>query len=327
MLLTLLQFFASKFLVLALHLEAGSFPRPLSPQEEIRAFADLRAGDSSAREKLIRHNLRLVAHIAKKYYALPSEQDDLISIGTIGLMKAVDTFDSTRRARFSTYASRCIENAILSPAHFGMEKRTPLSCNNASTSKWIFWSRESGFFFLLQRVSCEGRGLTPLYILQVTLAGPRTTVEAQAFYRMYHSYADIPDPWDRLRWCRYGLDLLQKEVAAMVGMEEWLYRDLESGIFHRSFTPELADKLAALYGIPVEDILDDYTLFLHRGGGAFLRRYREAKGWNRQQLADHAKVSRTSIRCWESGQKTISQKCFCHLVENLGSDFPSMLRM
>ncbi len=327
MLLTLLQFFASKFLVLALHLEAGSFPRPLSPQEEIRAFADLRAGDSSAREKLIRHNLRLVAHIAKKYYALPSEQDDLISIGTIGLMKAVDTFDSTRRARFSTYASRCIENAILSPAHFGMEKRTPLSCNNASTSKWIFWSRESGFFFLLQRVSCEGRGLTPLYILQVTLAGPRTTVEAQAFYRMYHSYADIPNPWDRLRWCRYGLDLLQKEVDAMVGMEEWLYRDLESGTFHRSFTPELADKLAALYGIPVEDILDDYTLFLHRGGGDFLRRYREAKGWSRQQLADHAKVSRTSIRCWESGQKTISQKCFCHLVENLGSDFPSMLRM
>ena len=80
-------------------------------------------GDMAAREKLIRHNLRLVAHIAKKYYALPSEQDDLISIGTIGLMKAVDTFDSTRRARFSTYASRCIENAILSPTHFGMEKR------------------------------------------------------------------------------------------------------------------------------------------------------------------------------------------------------------
>ena len=123
MLLTLLQFFATKFLFLALHLEAGSFPRPLSPQEEIRTFAALRAGDPSAREKLIRHNLRLVAHIAKKYYALPSEQDDLISIGTIGLMKAVDTFDSTRRARFSTYASRCIENAILSPAHFGQTKK------------------------------------------------------------------------------------------------------------------------------------------------------------------------------------------------------------
>ena len=148
MLLTLLQFFASKFLVLALHLEAGSFPRPLSPQEEIRTFAALRAGDSSAREKLIRHNLRLVAHIAKKYYALPSEQDDLISIGTIGLMKAVDTFDSTRRARFSTYASRCIENAILSPAHFGMEKRThPFHATTHLRQNYIFGAERTVPFF------------------------------------------------------------------------------------------------------------------------------------------------------------------------------------
>ena len=318
MIFPLLQFFASKFLLLALHLEAGSFPRPLTAKEEIETFAALRAGDSTAREKLIRHNLRLVAHITKKYYAQPCDQDDLISIGTIGLMKAVDTFDSTR----------CIENAYPLPsALWDGKENPPLSRNDASTSKWIFWSRESGSFFLLQRVSCEGCGLTPLYILQVSLAGPRTTVEAQAFYRMYRSYADIPNPWDRLRWCRYGLDLLQKEVAAMVGMEEWLYQDLESGTFHRSFTPELADKLAALYGIPVEDILDDYTLFLHRGGGDFLRRYREAKGWSRQQLADHAKVSRTSIRCWETGQKTIIQKCFRLLAENLGPDFLSMLRM
>ena len=113
MLLTLLQFFATKFLVLALHLESGSFPKPLSAREEQAAFAALRAGDTAAREKLIRHNLRLVAHIVKKYYALPGDQDDLVSIGTIGLVKAVDTFDATRKARFSTYASRCIENEIL----------------------------------------------------------------------------------------------------------------------------------------------------------------------------------------------------------------------
>ena len=112
MFLSLLQFFATKFLVLALHLESGSFPRPLSAREETEAFSALRAGDPAAREKLIRHNLRLVAHIVKKYYALPGDQDDLIFIGTIGLMKAVDTFDSDRRARFSTYASRCIENEI-----------------------------------------------------------------------------------------------------------------------------------------------------------------------------------------------------------------------
>ena len=121
MLLTLLQFFATKFLVLALHLEAGSFPKPLNAREEIEAFAALRAGDRSAREKIIRHNLRLVAHVAKKYYAQPGDQEDLISIGTIGLMKAVDTFDTTRKARFATYASRCIENELR--MHFRRERR------------------------------------------------------------------------------------------------------------------------------------------------------------------------------------------------------------
>ncbi|MFR8787019.1 MAG: sigma-70 family RNA polymerase sigma factor [Faecalibacterium sp.] len=139
MFLSLLQFFATKFLVLALHLESGSFPRPLSAREETEAFSALRAGDLAAREKLIRHNLRLVAHIVKKNYALPGDQDDLISIGTIGLMKAVDTFESDRRARFSTYASRCIENAILSPAHFGMEKRIHSFCKAAQM-------RQNGFF-------------------------------------------------------------------------------------------------------------------------------------------------------------------------------------
>ena len=121
MLLTLLQFFATKFLVLALHLEAGSFPKPLSAREEIETFAALRAGDRSAREKIIRHNLRLVAHVAKKYYAQPGDQENLISIGTIGLMKAVDTFDTTRKARFATYASRCIENELR--MHFRRERR------------------------------------------------------------------------------------------------------------------------------------------------------------------------------------------------------------
>ena len=98
---------------------SGSFPKPLSAREEVETFAALRAGDPTARETLIRHNLRLVVHVAKKYYAQPSDQEDLISIGTIGLMKAVDTFDSTRKARFSTYASRCIENAILTRANAG----------------------------------------------------------------------------------------------------------------------------------------------------------------------------------------------------------------
>ena len=236
MLLTLLQFFATKFLFLALHLESGCFPRPLTAREEAAAFSALRAGDAAAREKLIRHNLRLVAHIVKKYYALPGDQEDLVSIGTIGLMKAVDTFDATRKARFSTYASRCIENAILSPAHFGMEKRIHLF--HATTylrQNGFFGSRESGSFFLLQRVSCEGCGLTPLYILQVTLAGPRTTVEAQAFYRMYHSYV------------RYGNFSPAKRKSSSASHDMWQRR---RAFVMESFCFSYPDICSDLHGVP-----------------------------------------------------------------------------
>ena len=123
MLFVFLQNIASHMLFWALHLEAGSFPRPLSPRQEAEAFRALRAGDPQARDRIIRHNLRLVAHIAKKYYASFGDQDDLISIGTIGLIKAVNSFDSKKQARFSTYASRCIENELR--MQFRKVRRTP----------------------------------------------------------------------------------------------------------------------------------------------------------------------------------------------------------
>ena len=105
---------AARFLYLALHLESSSFPQPLSVRQEIEAFRRFKEqGDPQAREELIRHNLRLVAHIAKKYYSATEDQDDLVSIGTIGLIKAVDSFNAQKGARFATYAARCIENAIL----------------------------------------------------------------------------------------------------------------------------------------------------------------------------------------------------------------------
>lgn len=110
-----LQAAAGHVLYLALHLESGSFPRPLPPAKEREAFTALRAGGpqaAQARDLLIRHNLRLVAHVTKKYYAATAAQDDLISIGTIGLIKAVDTFDPARASKFSSYASRCIENEL-----------------------------------------------------------------------------------------------------------------------------------------------------------------------------------------------------------------------
>ena len=91
----------------------SSFPRPLSQQEEQHYLRLAAEGDLAARNKLIEHNLRLVAHIMKKYYALSSDQDDLISIGTIGLIKAVNTFRADKGIRLATYASRCIENELL----------------------------------------------------------------------------------------------------------------------------------------------------------------------------------------------------------------------
>ena len=100
-------------LLYSLQLSAGSFPKPLTAQEERFYLEKAAQGDLEARNILIERNLRLVAHIMKKYYAATSDQGDLISIGTIGLMKAVNTFRPDRQIKLATYASRCIENEIL----------------------------------------------------------------------------------------------------------------------------------------------------------------------------------------------------------------------
>ena len=102
-----------------LHLILGigtpqSFPPPLSSEKEKEYFCRAAEGDVAARKELILHNLRLVSHIVRKYYASSKNQEDLVSIGTIGLIKAVDTFKYSSGARFATYAARCIQNAILS---------------------------------------------------------------------------------------------------------------------------------------------------------------------------------------------------------------------
>ena len=100
--------------LLTLHVSAsGSFPRPLTAKQERDCLERMSRGDRAARNELVEHNLRLVAHIVKKYYAVSGEQDDLISIGTIGLIKAVETYNLEKKTKFATYASRCIENEIL----------------------------------------------------------------------------------------------------------------------------------------------------------------------------------------------------------------------
>lgn len=123
MFINVLSLVLSNVYYLALHImNNGSFPKPLNKEEERDCLIKLKEGDMQAKNKLIEHNLRLVAHIIKKYYSKTNEQDDLISIGTIGLIKAVSSFDFEKGARFATYASKCIENEIL--MHFRNQKKT-----------------------------------------------------------------------------------------------------------------------------------------------------------------------------------------------------------
>lgn len=124
MLLALLQSVSTNILYFMLHLSTNSsFPEPLSAKEEQEAFMKFHnEGDINARNKLVNHNMRLVAHIIKKYYSNYSDQEDIISIGTIGLIKAINTFDYTRGPRLATYASRCIENEIF--MHFRSKKKS-----------------------------------------------------------------------------------------------------------------------------------------------------------------------------------------------------------
>ena len=115
---------------LFLHITGGgTFPRALSAAQEKRCLEEMAQGSQAARQKLIEHNLRLVAHIIKKYYASQNDQEDLISIGTIGLIKAIDTFDPRKGIRLSSYASRCIENEILMFFRSGKKSAQDVSLN------------------------------------------------------------------------------------------------------------------------------------------------------------------------------------------------------
>ena len=129
-----------------------TFKKPLSPEEEKDYLARYKEGDMEARNLLIEHNLRLVAHVAKKYQSPEHDPDDLISIGIIGLIKAVMTFDSDKNNRLATYAARCIENAILSQMRLWFQINPPKAEKNQSG---VFWHRFPRMFtsFVLLRMA------------------------------------------------------------------------------------------------------------------------------------------------------------------------------
>ena len=135
----------------ALHVTgAGSFPAPLSDKRETELLVKAQKGDLSARNTLIEHNLRLVAHIVKKYYTAARDQEDLVSVGTVGLIKAIDSFDISKGARFATYAGKCLQNEIL--MYFRSRKKLS---NEVSINDTIDVDRDGNPLTYIDVISCD----------------------------------------------------------------------------------------------------------------------------------------------------------------------------
>ncbi len=118
----LLMNILSNFYFIALHvINTGSFPKQLTKEEEEKLIDEMENGSDSARKKLIEHNLRLVSHVSKKYYSKTNDHDELISIGTIGLVKGVNSYRKEKKTKLSTYLAKCIQNEIL--MHFRAQKK------------------------------------------------------------------------------------------------------------------------------------------------------------------------------------------------------------
>ena len=193
------------YLMLRVQGSSGTFPKPLSAGEEADCIARMAAGDPAARDTLIEHNLRLVAHIAKKYYAEPAEQDDLISIGTIGLIKAVGTYKPDKKVRLATYAARCIENEILMYFRAGRK-----SANDVSLSESQDGEDDAGSLRLLDLIAVEDERLH-----QVEMS--------DRYEQRYRCLRTGLDEREReVIILRYGLDggepLPQREIAKKLGI-------------------------------------------------------------------------------------------------------------
>ncbi len=188
-----------------LQLSTGSFPRPLTPQEEAHYLRLSAQGDLQARNVLIEHNLRLVAHIMKKYYALDSDQEDLISIGTVGLIKGISTFDPSKGAKLATYAARCAENEIL--MHFRSQRK---SSQDVSLSDYIESGADGAALSLMDVVSDEEDLL-------------ETVSRREAVARVSRAVEQVLTGQERQVIClRYGLGgqppQRQREVAELTGI-------------------------------------------------------------------------------------------------------------
>lgn len=200
--------------------EPNNFPPPLSEEEERECFRLCREGDEKAREKLIVHNLRLVAHIVKKYYITCKNQEDLISIGTIGLIKAVDSFDSANGARFATYAGRCLQNEIL--MYFRSQKKT--QCE-VSLSEPIDVDKDGNPLTYIDIISVDDTIAEDIFV-------KITSAQAKRFIQEGLSKRER-----QIIVLRYGLSgetpLTQREIADGLGISRSYVSRIEKGALQK----------------------------------------------------------------------------------------------
>ncbi len=203
----LIQLIIQNLTFFALHLKnLTSFPKPLSAKQETELLRKMKhENDTAARNELIEHNLRLVSHIIKKYYSGYDEQEDLISIGTIGLIKAIDSFDADKGARLATYAARCIENEIL--MHYRSRKK---DANLISVNEPIDTDSEGNPLTLIDIISIDDTICDDIDLKNKTK-------------RLYELIEGITDDRDReIIIRRYGLynqkEMTQNEVAKALGI-------------------------------------------------------------------------------------------------------------
>ena len=183
----------------------SSFPKPLSQKQESEFLQKAKSGDLSARNKLVEHNLRLVAHIIKKYYSTQTDHDDLVSIGTIGLIKAINTFDADKNIKLSSYASRCIENEIL--MHFRSSKK---SSQDISLNESIDTDKDGNPLTLIDVLSFEVDFADDL------------DIKVKSNKLNEYIASELNEREKKVITMRYGLNgkdpLTQREVAAKLGI-------------------------------------------------------------------------------------------------------------
>lgn len=210
----------SQMFFMVLHVvNSGSFPKPLTAAEERKALAAMRAGDRAARQRLIEHNLRLVAHIIKKHYPNARDQEDLVSIGTIGLIKAVDTFDPERGLHLVTYAARCVDNEILMYFRAGKKSAQDISLSEPIDS------------------DAEGRQLTLMDVLaqeDTIVDDLDRKINAEKLERYI---GECLEPREqtviRLRYGIGGPELTQRQVAGRLGISRSYVSRLETRALSR----------------------------------------------------------------------------------------------